>query len=169
MPLHLTPDQLQTIIDQATTQYPQECCGLILGIIDNQTRITHQIWPTANSWTIASDLDFLGENQPKSTHSPRDRFAIDPRDLLNAQRSARDRNLTIIGIYHSHPDHPAIPSECDRQQAWSDYSYLILSVQNAQVIDQRSWRLDDQGQFQPEDLAISPDEMAPPNHYPPVT
>jgi proteasome lid subunit RPN8/RPN11 len=156
MPLHLTPDQFNTIAHQATTQYPQECCGLILGKIDHQNRITHQIWPTANSWTIASDLDFLDENQPPSPHSPRDRFAIDPRDLLTAQRSARDRHLTIIGIYHSHPDHPAVPSERDRQQAWSGYSYLILSVEQGQVVDRRSWQLDDRDppQFQSEPIVI---------------
>jgi proteasome lid subunit RPN8/RPN11 len=159
MPLHLTPDQLQTIIDESTTQYPQECCGLILGKIDNTNRITHQIWPTQNSWTIASELDFLDEaDQPSSPHSPRDRFAIDPRELLKAQRSARDRNLTIIGIYHSHPDHPAVPSERDRQQAWSGYSYLILSVHQGQVVDRRSWQLDDRDppQFQSEPIVIGP-------------
>jgi proteasome lid subunit RPN8/RPN11 len=161
MPLHLTPNQLHQLAHQAITQYPQECCGLIIGKIDQNSRITQQIWPTANSWTIDSELEFLDENQPKSTHSPRDRFAIDPRDLLLAQRSARDRHLTIIGIYHSHPDHPAVPSERDRQQAWPHYSYLILSVQTGQVIDQRSWQLDNQDppQFQPEPIVIAPNSI----------
>jgi proteasome lid subunit RPN8/RPN11 len=161
MPLHFTLDQSNTIAHQATTQYPQECCGLILGTIDNNNRITHQIWPTQNSWTIESEPDFLGENQPILAHSQRDRFAIDPRDLLLAQRSARDRNWVIIGIYHSHPDHPAIPSERDRQQAWPHYSYLILSVQTGQVIDQRSWQLDNQDppQFQPEPIVIAPNSI----------
>ncbi len=170
MPLHLTPNQFNTIAHQATTQHPQECCGLILGTINNNNnRITHQIWPTENTWTIESEIDFLVENQPKSTHSHHDRFAIDPRELLNAQRRARDRNWIILGIYHSHPDHPAIPSERDRQQAWPGYSYLILSVQQGHVIDQRSWQLDDQAQFQPELLEIRPDETSHPKHYPPVT
>jgi proteasome lid subunit RPN8/RPN11 len=157
MALQLHPDHLQTIAHQATRQYPNECCGLLLGTIyASNNRITQQIWPTQNSWTIESERDFLDNNQPKLAHSQRDRFAIDPRDMLTAQRHARDRNWVIIGIYHSHPDHPAIPSERDRQQAWPHYSYLILSVQQGQVVDQRSWQLDEHHQFQPEAIEIVP-------------
>jgi proteasome lid subunit RPN8/RPN11 len=74
--------------------------------------------------------------------------------MLQVQRSARERELEIIGIYHSHPDHPAVPSECDRRLAWPVYSYVILSVQSGQVMACQSWRLDDQHQFQPEAIKM---------------
>jgi proteasome lid subunit RPN8/RPN11 len=60
--------------------------------------------------------------------------------------------MNIIGIYHSHPDHPAVPSESDRLLAWSAYSYIILSVQSNGVADYRSWTLDEEQQFQEEEI-----------------
>jgi proteasome lid subunit RPN8/RPN11 len=71
---------------------------------------------------------------------------------LRVQKQARDRELDIIGIYHSHPDHPAIPSEFDRAIAWHHYSYIIISVQQGIASDLRSWTLDPHHQFQPEDM-----------------
>ncbi len=80
------------------------------------------------------------------------RYWIDPRDLLTAQRYGRDRQLDMIGVYHSHPNHPAVPSECDRTFAWVDYSYIIVSVLQGSAQDLLCWSLDDQHQFQPEAL-----------------
>jgi proteasome lid subunit RPN8/RPN11 len=78
--------------------------------------------------------------------------------MLKAQKDARDRNLDIIGIYHSHPDHPAVPSEFDRAIAWQRYSYVIVSVQQGKTCDLQSWSLDDNCQFQSEEiLTLSPE------------
>jgi proteasome lid subunit RPN8/RPN11 len=73
--------------------------------------------------------------------------------MLQTQKEARNRNLNIIGIYHSHPNYPAIPSEWDRIYAWTEYSYVILSVQKGQAGELQSWTLDDKHQFQPEKIA----------------
>jgi len=72
--------------------------------------------------------------------------------MFKAQKDARDRNLDIIGIFHSHPDHPAVPSEFDRAIAWQQYSYIIVSVQQGKAWELKSWSLDDNHQFQPEEL-----------------
>jgi proteasome lid subunit RPN8/RPN11 len=80
------------------------------------------------------------------------RYWIKPATLLQAQKYARDRGWDIIGIYHSHPDHPALPSECDRQWAWPDYSYVIVSVTQAKADPIQSWVLDGQHQFQSEPI-----------------
>lgn len=91
-----------------------------------------------------------------SPHGAHDRYWIDPADLLRIQQEARDQDLEIIGIFHSHPDHPAVPSECDRRLAWPVYSYVIASVHGGQMADIQSWRLNDAQQFEPENIQIIP-------------
>jgi proteasome lid subunit RPN8/RPN11 len=80
---------------------------------------------------------------------------------MSVQRDGRERNLDIIGIYHSHIDHPAVPSECDRRLAWSSYSYVIVSVVHGKASDLKSWCLDDQHQFQPEPIQPEPIQPEP--------
>lgn len=85
-------------------------------------------------------------------------YAYAPEVMLKIQKEARDRSLNIIGIFHSHPDHPAIPSECvgvalrrHRLYPWQGYSYIIIvSVQNGKAGELQSWSLDDHHQFQAE-------------------
>jgi proteasome lid subunit RPN8/RPN11 len=88
--------------------------------------------------------------------------------MLMAMREARNCSLEIIGIYHSHPDHPAVPSECDRQLAWPQYSYIIVSVAQGYAAESKSWILDDTHQFQPEPIVIAaiadPHASSPPGH-----
>ena len=86
--------------------------------------------------------------------SKQQRYEIAPAEMLAAMKAARSRNLDIIGIYHSHPDQPAVPSECDRAAAWSQYSYAIVSVAGGTSVELQSWSLDDQRVFQAEDLLI---------------
>ena len=86
--------------------------------------------------------------------SQRDRrFAIDPLELMRAERDAAGAGLLVIGFYHSHPDHPARPSEFDRSRAWPFYSYVIVSIRSREVVDMRSWVLDDaSGSFEPQEI-----------------
>jgi proteasome lid subunit RPN8/RPN11 len=83
--------------------------------------------------------------------SPRNRFSITPEDFRAAERAAAERGLDLLGWYHSHPDHPARPSEFDREHAWPWYSYVIVSVDGGVPKDLTSWQLeDDRSKFQPE-------------------
>ena len=65
--------------------------------------------------------------------SPRNRFSITPEDFRAAERAAAERGLDLLGWYHSHPDHPARPSEFDREHAWPWYSYVIVSVEGGRA------------------------------------
>jgi proteasome lid subunit RPN8/RPN11 len=86
--------------------------------------------------------------------SPRNRFAITAEDVRAAERAAGERGLDLIGWYHSHPDHPARPSEFDREHAWPWYSYIIVAVAAAVPGEMTSWRLtDDRARFEPEPLS----------------
>jgi proteasome lid subunit RPN8/RPN11 len=75
--------------------------------------------------------------------SPRNRFAVAPLDVIEADRAARALGLEVVGWYHSHPDHPARPSDYDREHAWPWYSYIIVSVNERAPRDMTSWRLRD--------------------------
>ncbi|MDB9314261.1 M67 family metallopeptidase [Spirulina sp. CS-785/01] len=152
MTLQFPTPHLETLRTHAATTYPQECCGILLG--KNQHIL--EIRPTENGWSadyetlLATATGLTMENRGKQ-----DSFIISPQDLLNAQKDARERELQIIGFYHSHPDHPATPSEFDRAIAWPDYSYLIITVPQGQPGELRSWQLDSQGQFQPQPIQIT--------------
>ncbi len=159
----LTSIHYQQITRHAERAYPEECCGILLGTIDrqaNQTQLveileTENVWSEAAIAALAIDFPEIAVSQRQDDPSRRDRYWIDPQALLEAQKTGRDRGLQVIGIYHSHPDHPAIPSECDRQLAWAEYVYVIVSVSQAEAIDFQCWRLDEQRQFLSETIIKS--------------
>ena len=144
---------LEVIAKHAKNTYPQECCGLLLGKITPDGKVITEVWPTENDWTPEHQLFFQGEVSP--TASKKNRFSISPLQMLNSQKKARELNLTIVGIYHSHPEHPAIPSEFDRSIAWAEYSYLIAAVNQGKIKEVLSWKLNKNQQFQPEKLIIT--------------
>mgnify|MGYP005862118509 CR=1 FL=1 len=146
--INLLPEHIQIIRNHSESTYPEECCGIILGYINNQTKTVVEIVPTENAWSSES-ANFDSED---TKYSEIKRYAIAPQVMLQVQKAARDKTLNIIGIYHSHPDHAAIPSECDRQYAWPEYSYIIVSVPNGKAGELLSWSLDDHHQFQPESI-----------------
>jgi proteasome lid subunit RPN8/RPN11 len=158
MVLKLYSHHLQAIQNHAERIYPEECCGLLLGQRRGDVKTLIEVLPTENSWDDeAADAFQAIEGSAQLESSKRSRFSIAPVVMLKAQKDARDRRLDIIGIFHSHPDHPAVPSEFDRAIAWQQYSYIIVSVQQGKACDLKSWSLDDNHQFQPEDiLSVSP-------------
>lgn len=119
----------------ACAGYPNEVCGLLLGRVEGEQRRVEVVHPARNL----------------NVERARDRYELDPRDQLAAEEAARAAGREVLGVWHTHPDHPAQPSETDRAAAWSGWSYLILSVVRGEVADLRSWRLDEPTRrFQPE-------------------
>lgn len=140
MTLHLSDEDLAAIYKHGREAYPDECCGVMIGPL-----------PELDGQVVISEVvSAQNEREDSSRHN---RFLISPQALLEAQRSARRRGLEILGYYHSHPDHPARPSEFDREHAWPGTSYLIISVEKGSVVDATSWRLtDDRSRFDEEEL-----------------
>ena len=142
----VVPDDVRkAIASHAEQSYPNECVGLLLGRIDGRRKLVEEIFAAQNTWTAEVAL-----TDAEDQHSQRDRFYLDPRDYLRADREARARGLDIIGCYHSHPDHPAVPSERDRVGAegvgaGSLFSFLIQSVRDGQAAELTSWLLADEG------------------------
>lgn len=131
------PNVLRRLRLHAETDYPRECCGFLYGSADGLRRIT-RARRTANA----------------SRENRKRRFRIDPADYREAERYAEENGLDLLGVYHSHPDHPAEPSEHDRSVAMPWFSYLILSVSRGRAENWRSWRLNEDRAFEEEKLII---------------
>lgn len=119
-------EELATI---AIDGYPYETCGVLVGACAGGEVRIERVFQARNL----------------NTERARDRYVLDPDDLMSADLAAREAGLEIVGFWHTHPDHPARPSETDREAAWDGYSYVILSVSGAGVEDLRSWRLNGEG------------------------
>jgi proteasome lid subunit RPN8/RPN11 len=123
--------------------YPHECCGALLGVDGEKSREVRALYKLVN----------------RRADSPHNRFSVTSDDVRDADKAALKTGLEVIGWYHSHPDHPALPSEFDREHAWPWYSYIIVSVMSGKAGTVASWRLaDDRMRFEPE--KISPDSTA---------
>jgi proteasome lid subunit RPN8/RPN11 len=155
MALRLQSAHLESIHRHAEADYPAECCGILIGHADGDSKDVVDIAPMANlRLDPARAQDVIPLDDP-SRESERNRFLIDPKEQLRAEKDARARGLTVVGYYHSHPDHPARPSGYDRDHAWPWYSYVIVSVEAGKARDTRSWVLDDdRASFQPEILEV---------------
>lgn len=124
--------------------YPHECCGALLGR-DSEDGNARAVREVLEVFPLVNRRD----------DSPRNRFSVSPEDVLDADKAAQEQGLEVVGWYHSHPDHPARPSQYDRDHAWPWYSYIIVSVQNGSAQDMTSWRLnDDRHEFSPEGIEI---------------
>ena len=145
MTIEISSTQLKIIFDRAEAIYPEECCGILLGRFERKRKIVIEVISTINDWE-ASELN----NERHRTKNSR--YVIPPQEIFRAQKRGRDLDLEIIGFFHSHPDYPAIPSECDRVQAWEIYSYPIVSVIQGQSIEIKSWVLDKDLMFRSEEI-----------------
>lgn len=121
----------------AERAFPEECCGVLVGQDDDNGRQVHDAWPLDN------------EKDAERTR----RYLIPPEALLHAEKRAREAGLDVVGIYHSHPDHPSRPSTFDRDHAMPYWSYIIISCMGGRVASTQSWRLhDDRSAFAEEEM-----------------
>lgn len=117
-------DQIRAYGEQ---EYPNECCGLLIGrFAENGIKTVTEVQPISNA---------------RETEAKRNRFLIRPEELMRGERYAAKKELDVIGFYHSHPDHPAVPSQYDIEHAWPVYSYVVLAVRTGRAEDLRSWEL----------------------------
>ena len=142
MTLEIPKPLFQTILHHLESAYPEEAAGFLLGRLrENGRRRVEAVLPVDNVWP--------GEERAR-------RYRIPPEVLLLAEEEAERRGLWVLGVYHSHPDHPSQPSEFDRLQALPNTSYLIVSVRQGRARQAQSWRLtDDRARFEEEPLVIA--------------
>ena len=141
MTLRIPKALLARIGQHGQQAYPEEGAGLMLGRFDGDKRVVTHLMPLENHF------------QPESRGR---RYLITPRDLLRAEDDAERVGLEIVGVFHSHPDHPARASEFDTQWAMPVYSYLITQVQSARALESTCWRLtEDRARMDEEALEIT--------------
>ena len=113
--------------------YPNECCGALIG----RDGVVAAVYPLPNT----------------TEEGPRRRFMVRPQDYRDAEKRATESGAELLGFYHSHPDHPARPSQYDLDHAWPVFSYIIVSVQAGTPEEMTSWRLrEDRSAFDQESL-----------------
>lgn len=140
MKLTLSSEVLQAIYAHLEAAYPHEGAGLLLGTAADGGKQVRGAWPLEN------------ERESSARHN---RYLITPEQMLRGEAEAAERGLDVIGIFHSHPDHPAQPSEFDREWALPWYSYVIVSVKGGRASVSRSWLLDeDRSAFQEERIEV---------------
>ena len=129
---------LENIREHGVRDYPYECCGLLLGRFEADTKVVGETYPISNA---------------REESAKRNRFLIQPKELMRGERYARSKDLEVVGFYHSHPDSPAVPSLYDLEHAWPTYSYIIVSTSEGQAGDLYSWEQEaDRSRFNQEEI-----------------
>ncbi len=125
--IYLPEYERQRVQRWAEDGYPFETCGLMVGSRqDSEARV-----------------NYITASRNLNTERARDRYELDGEDFLRTDREARAIGLEVVGVWHTHPDHPARPSETDLSQAWPGWSYLILGLETGRLVDLRSWLLNE--------------------------
>jgi proteasome lid subunit RPN8/RPN11 len=139
--LRISEEVIARIHEHVERAYPEEGAGFLLGAdAENGKRVVTTIFPLTNS------------REDEARHN---RFLITPEDYLKAESTADKLGLSLIGVFHSHPDHPNQPSEYDREWAQPFFSYIITSVNEGKAVESRSWRLtEDRSKFEEEKINI---------------
>lgn len=142
MSVRITPATYQQITTHAEAGYPNEICGILLGSDSEGGRTI--------SGSLAIENSFAADEQYH-------RFLITPQDMFRAERLARQQQLDVVGVYHSHPDDEARPSTYDRDHAaWTEWSYVIISVEAGHATSTRAWKLrDERDAFDEDALAVT--------------
>ena len=139
MALRIGAGEVEHIHDHAREAYPEECAGALVGMDTGEMKVVVDVWRAQNTHE---------EDRGR-------RFLIEPLQIKEFEERVQERDMDLLGFYHSHPDHPAEPSEYDREHAWPYYSYVIASVGEAEVNYMRSWVLkDDRSGYDEEPIAF---------------
>jgi proteasome lid subunit RPN8/RPN11 len=137
--LNLNSKHQDEISAHGERDYPYECCGLLLGQFAEQGRkIVTETYAISNA---------------REEAAKRNRFLIRPEELMRGEKYATEKGVEVVGFYHSHPDHPAVPSQYDLEHAWPSYSYVVVAVQNGIAKHLRSWEMEpDRTRFNQEEI-----------------
>jgi proteasome lid subunit RPN8/RPN11 len=136
--IYLTEEQIGQIEAHGERTYPRECGGMLIGRFESDKKTVVELLPMENAM------------EAEQQHN---RVLILPRDVLRAERYAREKRLDVVGYYHSHPDHSAVPSQFDLDHALPVWTYIIVSVEKGKAVDLRAWEMEnDRSKFNVEEI-----------------
>jgi proteasome lid subunit RPN8/RPN11 len=127
-------EQMRALGERA---YPNEGCGILLGGFGDEIEV----------------VEVRGGTNLRQDRA-RDRYILDPKDTLRAEKDARERGIEVVGFWHTHPDHPALPSQYDADHAWPEYVYVIIAIHSGRQVDVNAFvlRQEDPPEFRPEPI-----------------
>jgi proteasome lid subunit RPN8/RPN11 len=125
--IRIQPEAWAKMVEHAREAYPNECCGAMLGVVTGETE------GDGKAVSVSMRLENAFEGAQAA------RYELRPEDLLAADKAARERNMDLIGIYHSHPDCDAYFSKTDLQNSCPWYSFVVLSIQKGEFHHANSW------------------------------
>ncbi len=138
--IYLSKELINQIERHGEQTYPFECGGMLIGHF------------AADG--VKTVLELLPMENAMDESEKHNRVLITPKDVLRAERYAREKTLDVIGYYHSHPDHPARPSQFDLDHALPVWSYIIVSVEKGKAVDVRAWEMEnDRSKFNEEQIS----------------
>lgn len=141
MILEINEETLEEIKSHGEAAYPEEGAGLLLGLEEGQSRRVSAIYGIENS------------REQAARHN---RYLLTPQDYARGEQEASRLGLQVLGVFHSHPDHPSQPSEFDREWAMPWFSYIITRVDKGQAISTQCWQLkEDRSGFEEVYLSVS--------------
>jgi proteasome lid subunit RPN8/RPN11 len=138
--VYLTEEHIKQIEAHGERTYPYECGGMLIGRFEDRRKTVLELLPMENA---------MAETEQHN------RVLILPKDVLRAERFAREKRLDVVGYYHSHPDHVARPSQFDLDHALPVWTYIIVSIEGGKAVDTRAWEMEnDRSKFNEEKIFI---------------
>jgi proteasome lid subunit RPN8/RPN11 len=143
--VYLTEEHIKQIEAHGEKTYPYECGGMLIGRFEEGRKTVLELLPMENAMDEAEQHN---------------RVLITPKDVLRAERYAREKRLDVVGYYHSHPDHVAEPSQFDLDHALPVWTYIIVSVESGKAVDIRAWEMEnDRSKFNEEEIFTDTKEL----------
>jgi proteasome lid subunit RPN8/RPN11 len=136
--IYLSDEHIKQIETHGERAFPHECGGMIIGRFETDKKTVVELLPMENAMDAAEQHN---------------RVLILPKDVLRAERYAREKKLDVIGYYHSHPDCEAVPSQFDLDHALPVWTYIIVSVESGKAAQVRAWEMEnDRSIFNEEEI-----------------
>jgi proteasome lid subunit RPN8/RPN11 len=123
--MKLSPELLEKMKAHGEADYPEECCGLLLGEDRKGERVVLETLAIGNTQDV----------------NRRRRLHISPEQYRQAEQAAAERQVSLLGFYHSHPDHPAVPSAFDTEHALPWFTYVIVEIAGGRAQKATAWLL----------------------------